>query len=269
MGRFGRLHLPVSESCNIRCRFCNRAFNSIENRPGVTGGILDASEAVATVRRALELCREITVIGIAGPGDALASDSAIKALRAVHGEFPRLIKCVSTNGLMLPERADELAEAGVSALTVTINAVAPDIAERVVSYIDFDGRRMTGREMGETLISRQLDGLSKAARTGVAIKVNAVLIPGINDRHVEDIAIAASRCGAERFNIIPLIPQHEFSHIEPPDCETLQRVRSAAERHIEVFRHCLHCRADACGVPGLSDFSGKLYGNEMETFSHG
>jgi nitrogen fixation protein NifB len=224
---------------------------------------------VAVVRRALELCPEITVIGIAGPGDALASDSAIEALRAVHEEYPQLIKCVSTNGLMLPERAGELAEAGVSALTVTINAVTPDITERIVSYIDFGGRRLTGMEMGETLISRQLEGLRKAAAAGMTIKVNAVLIPGINDGHIEDIAIAAGRCGAERFNIIPLIPQHELSHIEPPDCEMLQRARDAAERHIEVFRHCLHCRADACGVPGLSDFSGKLYGNTKETFSHG
>jgi nitrogen fixation protein NifB len=103
----------------------------------------------------------------------------------------------------------------------------------------------------------------------VTVKVNTVLIPGINDLHIEDIAKKAGNAGADIYNIIPLIPQHEMSHIAPPGCEMLSRARAAAQKHIEVFYHCRHCRADACGIPGENDFSRELYGEAMDTFSHG
>jgi nitrogen fixation protein NifB len=267
--KYGRLHLPVSPSCNIRCRFCNRAFNRDEERPGVTSGILRPEDAIPTVARALELCPQITVVGIAGPGDTLASDAALEVFRAVHAVYPSLIMCLSTNGLMLPERAEDLAGAGVRTITVTVNAVNPAILEKIVSFIVFGGRRVTGREMGEILISRQMDGIRAAGALGLTVKVNTVLIPGINDLHIEDIARETGEAGADIYNIIPLIPQHELAHIAPPDCEMLGRARASAQKYVEVFYHCKHCRADACGIPGENDFSRELYGETMETFSHG
>jgi nitrogen fixation protein NifB len=267
--KYGRLHLPVSASCNIQCRFCNRVFNREDERPGVTSGILRAEDAIRTVRRALELCREITVVGIAGPGDALASGTALETFRAVHDVFPEMILCLSTNGLMLPDYAEALAVIGVRTITVTVNAVSPGILERVVSHIDFMNKRLAGGIMGEVLISRQLEGIRMASTLGAAVKVNTVLIPGINDAHIGEIAKNVSAAGAAIYNIIPLIPQYELAHIEPPDCLMLNEARAAAERYIEVFRHCKHCRADACGIPGLSDFSRELYGENIETFSHG
>ncbi|MDR3232002.1 MAG: radical SAM protein [Synergistaceae bacterium] len=266
--KFGRLHLPVSPACNIQCRFCNRAFNREEVRPGVTAGILPPERAVETVKKALELCPDITVVGIAGPGDTLATDSAIRAFRAVHAAYPNLIKCLSTNGLMLPDRAEELIEAGVRTVTVTVNAVDPDVLEKVVSHVIFEGRFLNGSKM-RVLTKRQLEGIRKVSRLGAVVRVNTVLIPGINDEHIEDIARAVSAVGAHIYNIIPLIPQHEFAHVEPPDCDMLQRAKAAGAKYMEVFHHCKHCRADACGIPGISDFSEKLYGGTMETFSHG
>jgi nitrogen fixation protein NifB len=267
--KFGRLHLPVSPACNIQCRFCNRSINKREVRPGVTAGILRPEQAVATVKKALALCPDITVVGIAGPGDTLATDAAIEAFRAVHEAYPHLIKCLSTNGLRLPDRAEELIGVGVKTVTVTVNAVDPFILDKVVSYVVFEGRKITGPAMGEILTARQLDGIRRVSGLGAAVKVNTVLLPGINDGHIGDIARAVSGAGAHIYNIIPLIPQHELSHIEAPDCDMLQKAREDGERYLEVFRHCKHCRADACGVPGLSDFSRELYGEGMETFSHG
>jgi nitrogen fixation protein NifB len=66
----GRVHLPVSPSCNIQCKFCKRSFNQYENRPGVAGTLLSPEQAVRLVDKALALCPEITTVaGIAGPGD--------------------------------------------------------------------------------------------------------------------------------------------------------------------------------------------------------
>lgn len=55
-------------------------------------------------------------------------------------EQPDLIKCMSTNGLLLPKYADRLAELGVNSVTVTINAIDPDIAVDIYSFIKYEGK---------------------------------------------------------------------------------------------------------------------------------
>jgi nitrogen fixation protein NifB len=256
----GRLHLPVSPSCNIQCRFCSRAQNTDENRPGVSGGVLKPEEAVETVGRALELCPEISVVGIAGPGDTLATPHALETFKNVHATYPELIKCLSTNGLELPGKAQTLWDAGVRTITVTVNAVDGEILRKVVSWIKGD----------RDLISAQLQGIRECAEIGMLVKVNTVLIPGVNDEHVAEIAKAVSDAGAARHNIIPLIPQNEFADTPAPSCEQIERARQQAGAYLEQFRHCKHCRADACGIPGVSDLSKALYQNRaLETFSHG
>ena len=256
----GRLHLPVSPACNIQCRFCTRAQNTQEDRPGVAGGLIRPEEAAETVGRALALCPDISVVGIAGPGDTLATPHALEAFRRVHAEYPDLIKCLSTNGLNLPGKAQELVEAGVRTITVTVNAVDPDILEKIVSYVQ--GNR--------DLIGAQLQGIRECADMGIVVKVNTVLIPGVNDAHVGKIAKTVKEAGATRHNIIPLIPQHEFFAYPAPTCEQVEKARQEAGEYLEQFRHCRHCRADACGIPGVSEFSKELYqGRVLETFSHG
>lgn len=269
-GKKGRLHLPVSPSCNIQCRFCRRACNHEEQRPGVAGGILKIEDAVGTVAKALTLCPEITVVGIAGPGDALASPHAVEVFRRIHKAYPHLIKCLSTNGLALPGKAGLLWQVGVRTVTVTVNAVDPKIAAQVVSHILWEGRVYTGMEAGNLLTARQLQGIREVSRKGMMVKVNTVLIPTVNDEHIRDIARAVKLAGAAVHNIIPLIPQHEFKDLAAPTCGQINEARAQAELYLKQFRHCQHCRADACGIIGKEDLSEKLYGGrKMETFSHG
>ncbi|MDR1923876.1 MAG: radical SAM protein [Planctomycetaceae bacterium] len=267
--KFGRIHLPVSHACNIQCRYCIRSLNSSEQRPGVAKKILQPPQAVGIVERALRLCPEIRVVGIAGPGDAFADNAAIDTLTIVHKKFPHLIKCLSTNGLQLLDYVDRLPAVGVQTLSVTVNAVDPNILSKIISYIKFDNQKITGSAMGEILIHRQLAGIKQAAQLGITVKINTVLIPNINDSHIEDIVYAARESGASIYNIIPLIAQGEFHNITPPNCDDLKKAKSTATQYLEVFEHCKHCRADACGVPGISDFSSQLYQDKMETFSHG
>lgn len=268
---FGRIHLPVSPACNIQCRFCIRDCNDNEDRPGVAKGILEPKDAVKRVEKALELCPEITVVGIAGPGDTLATTEAIETFRLVHAHYPELIKCLSTNGLLLYRYAEELYDAGVRTVTVTVNAVDPYIQSKIISYIVYEGKKYYGEEAAKILIANQLKGIAKISKLGVIVKVNSVLIPGINDEHIEEIAKTVKASGATLYNIIPLIPQHELSHISAPTCEQLNKARLSAEKHLEVFRHCKHCRADACGIPGEEDISSKIYETygDLKTFSHG
>jgi len=266
---FGRIHLPVSPACNIGCRFCIRAFDATTQRPGVSRGVLSPLEAVGLVERALALCPQITVVGVAGPGESLASLHALAALSLVHQRFPGLIGCLSTNGLQLRKYVGQLVDAGVRTVSVTVNAVDPAILERINAGISLKGRWIAGREGAELLIREQLAGIGEAVVQGLIVKTNAVLIPGINDDHVGQIARVVSGAGAGMMNVIPLIPNHELAHIPAPDCEMLREARAAAEVHLPVFRHCRQCRADACGIPGGKDLADELYDRRLETFSHG
>ena len=267
----GRIHLPVSPVCNIQCGFCKRGFNKLEQRPGVSRSIFTPEEALSTVERALKLCPEIKVAGIAGPGDTLATDHAIETFALIHRKFPRLINCLSTNGLLLEEKAVRLMAAGVKTVTVTVNAVDPGVLKGICSYITLNGITVTGEFAAQTLIAAQLAGIEKIVRLGGVVKINTVLIPGINELQVGEVARVTAEKGASLLNIIPLIPQHAMAAIHPPTCSEIEAARKAAEAHLPVFRHCQQCRADACGIPGGVDVADQLYDRPLAptTFSHG
>ena len=250
----GRIHLAVAPRCNIKCGYCTRKHDCVnESRPGVTSRILTPPEALATVREVMaseQLGPVIKVVGIAGPGDPLANETTFETFRLIGEEFPRLIKCLSTNGLLLPERIDDLEEIDLQSLTVTINALDPDVAGKVYSFILYHGRKYTGADAGRIIIGNQLEGLRRAVEYGMTVKVNTVLIPGINDGQIPIIAEKVKELGAFVMNVMPIIPQSEFAHVAPPSPELLEKVRSDNEKIIGQFKHCRQCRADAVGLIG-------------------
>src|SRR5512143_477908 len=129
--KFSRAHLPVAPACNIQCRYCIRKFDCAnESRPGITSRVLTPEEAVDRTRALVERSNRLSVIGIAGPGDPLVNAATYVVLRHINWEYPDLSLCISTNGLLLPDRLDQLIAAGVRSLNVTINAVSPGIAEK-------------------------------------------------------------------------------------------------------------------------------------------
>ena len=233
-------------------------------------GLLDPEAALKTVDRALRVCPEITVVGVAGPGEPLATGHALEALGLVHEKHPDLIMCLSTNGLMLHEKAREIVGAGVRSLTVTVNAVNAQIEKEICTHIRSGDLYVTGEEAARQLIVAQLSGIRRITSLGVFVKVNTVLIPGINDGHIGDIASVTAKAGASMINIIPLLPRFDFSGRIPPSPSGLEKARAEAGRVLPVFTHCRRCRADACGIPGSgTDYGRELYGRVGPTFSHG
>lgn len=246
--RFGRMHLAVAPKCNIQCNFCVRDFACVnENRPGVTMEVLTPAEALEKVWQALSDYPFIKVIGVAGPGDPLANEETFEALQLVRKEFPDITFCMSTNGLLLPEKLPELVKLGVATLTVTVNAIEPEIQGQICDHVNYHGKIYKGVEGAKIQIKNQLDGIEAAVRSGIVIKVNTVLIPGINDGHVLEIAKAVRERGVYIMNIMPLIPQGAFAHIRAPTPEERQAAQDACEPYVRQMRHCRQCRADAYG----------------------
>ncbi len=245
----GRIHLPVAPRCNIKCKYCVRKHDCAnENRPGVTSRIIKPQEAVQRVRDILAQEPRISVVAVAGPGDALANPATFETLSLVHREFPHLIKCLSTNGLLLPYSLDLLLEAGVNHLTITLNAVESDIGEQIYSWIRYEKKILFGQEAFHVLSANQLRGLRAAAQKGIKVKVNSVLIPGINDQHLVKVARTAANEGAQIMNIMKLIPQGEFAAKRAPSDLELFNIQNQCESFIPQFRGCRQCRADAAGL---------------------
>lgn len=268
-GSCGRVHLPVAPKCNILCNYCNRKFDCVnESRPGVTSAILSPYQALIYMERVIEKEPRITVAGIAGPGDPFANpDETMETIRVIRERFPEIILCLATNGLGVSPYVDDLASLGVSHVTVTINAVDPDVGQDIYAWVR-DGKVLyRGREAAELLLQRQLDAVSKLKARGITLKINTIVIPGINydpeinGGHVIDIAKKMAEMGADVLNCMPMYPNAgtTFENIREPDKKEIRILQDRAGEYIAQMRHCTRCRADAVGLLG-EDRSTEMHG---------
>lgn len=248
--KFARIHLPVARFCNIGCKYCVRSLNKTENRPGVASAIISPRQALNRVRK-MARSFPLTVVGIAGPGDPLANKETFITFDLIRKEFPRLMKCLSTNGLLLEQYAAILKELELATLTVTVNAVKPETAVSIYDFIILDDKKYTGIKAARTLLEKQWEGIEKAVRLGLTVKVNTVLIPQVNKNEISEIAKRCKSLGVKMMNIIPLIPINRMALFKAPGCDELRAIRDKSEKYIQQFRHCKQCRADAAGIPGL------------------
>ena len=251
--KVGRIHIPIAPKCNIQCGFCTRSLNDTENRPGVASEIMSIDDAIEHIRNVTSGDQPINVVGVAGPGDSLYNEDTLKLFKRVGTEFPEMILCMSTNGLLIPDYAEEIISSGVKTVTITINAVDTDIGVQIYDNIHYKGKTYHGKEGFELLLKNQLKGVELLSQAGIIVKVNSVLIPGVNDEHIFDIALEVKRRGASLMNILPLIPLNKFKGYPRPGCGELSKVRGEVEQIIPVFKACTQCRADAFGIPGKHD----------------
>lgn len=251
-GKCGRVHLPVAPQCNIKCNYCNRKYDCVnESRPGVSSAVLDPEQAVKYLERVLERAPQITVAGIAGPGDAFADpEQTLEALRLIRERFPEIILCLATNGLNLPPYVEDLAALKVSHVTVTVNAVDPEIGGRIYAWAR-DGKVIyRGVKAAELLLERQLEGIAALKEHGIIVKVNTIVIPDINDRHVGEVAAKMAELGVDIHNCMKMYPNAgtPFEDVPEPTTELMAAIRSTAEKHVPQMKHCTRCRADAVGL---------------------
>jgi nitrogen fixation protein NifB len=255
---FARMHVAVAPACNIQCNYCNRKYDcSNESRPGVVSEKLTPEFAARKVLAVAAKIPQLAVVGIAGPGDALANaEKTFRTLELIRAHAPDLKLCLSTNGLALLKHVARIKELNVDHVTVTINMIDPDIGARIYRWIAFEHKRWTGREAARILSERQLEGLEALVAAGVLVKVNSVLIPGVNDEHLSEVNSAVKQRGAFLHNIMPLIsdPAHGthfgLTGQRGPTPQELKALQDRCEGDMQIMRHCRQCRADAVGMLG-------------------
>ena len=198
--RFNRLELSVASRSNVGCKYCDTKTEGSRAAKKVD----TAQEAIEYVRLAAKSDPRLRVISISGSGDPLAGEVTFELLRMVQKEFPHFTRCVATNGLLLPKKLERLTELGVSALTLNVNAVDPEVGSQIYSYIRLNGKTLRGREAFEVLSINQLEGLRNAADAGMMVQVYVVYIAGVNSEHLVEVARIVRSLGAYVIDVVPL-----------------------------------------------------------------
>lgn len=255
---YARMHVAVAPACNIQCNYCNRKYDcSNESRPGVVSQKLSPEQAVKKVVAVASEIPQMTVLGIAGPGDSLANPKkTFDTFRMLQEQAPDIKLCLSTNGLALPELVDEICKYNIDHVTITINMVDPAVGEKIYPWIFWQHKRVTGHEAARILHEQQMKGLEMLTARGVLTKINSVLIPGVNDEHLIEVNREVKKRGAFLHNIMPLISEAEHGTYfglngqRGPTASELKAVQDACAGGANLMRHCRQCRADAVGLLG-------------------
>ncbi len=203
--KFGRpitdLRVSVTDRCNFRCVYC-RSANPETHMP--VGELLEWEEYERLVRLLLGLgIRKVRVTGgepMARPGveDFIAR---LKALGVAD-------LSMTTNGYLLAERCDRLVAAGISRINISLDSLNREKFERMTRTKTFD---------------RVLAGIDAAQASRLRpVKVNAVLVQGINDDEIE----AFARFARERDLIMRFI---EFMPLDADRAWTRDTVVTGAE----------------------------------------
>lgn len=249
---YARIHIPVAPKCNIQCNYCDRKYNCPnENRPGVTTKIFSPIESLRQVIKIKKQMSNVSVVGVAGPGEALANPkNTFNSLYLIRKSFPYLNLCISTNGLELPNYLGRIIRLGIKYVSITINALKPEIGAKIYSWVKYKGKTFHDIYASSILIACQEQGIYLLSNFGIRVKINTVFIPGINDDHILEIAKRVSKLGALVLNIIPIIPLNStiFSKVTSPSSTDLQIIRSMCSKYLPVISHCRLCRADAVGM---------------------
>jgi nitrogen fixation protein NifB len=219
----------------------------------VTSTILNPEQALEYMERVLVAEPRITVAGIAGPGDPFANpDKTLTTMHLLRKHFPDLILCLSSNGLGLPGHVEEVADIGVTHVTVTVNGIDPEITKKIYSFVQDNNVIYRHLQAAELLLARQMKAIEKLKSRNVVVKVNFITIPGINDHHAEQTAEAMAKMGVDIFNCMAMLPNANtaFANIKEPEKQMMTAVRSRCEKYLPQMTHCQRCRADAVGLLG-------------------
>jgi len=257
---YARIHVPVAPACNIQCNYCNRKYDcSNESRPGVTSGKLKPMDALKKVLYVGGNIQQLSVVGVAGPGDALANpEKTFETFALLQEHTPDLKLCLSTNGLRLPEYIDEIVKHNVDHVTVTINTVdeTGEIGSQIYPWINWEHKRIKGVEGAKILLSKQLEGIAMLVSRGILVKANSVLIPNVNDKDLPNVAKKLKEMGVFLHNIMPLISAPEFGTkfgldgVPSATDQEVMMAQDACGMDMKLMKHCRQCRADAVGLIG-------------------
>ncbi|MBP3895653.1 MAG: GTP 3',8-cyclase MoaA [Mogibacterium sp.] len=186
--KFGReieyMRISITDRCNLRCTYC-MPEEGIEK--------VDRSE-ILREDEILRICRIATGLGIKKfkitGGEPLVRTCCKGLVRKIK-ELPGCEQVtMTTNGQLLAENLDELADAGIDGINISLDTLKEDRYRQITRTGD---------------IGRTLDAIDACIRRGIKTKINCLLQRGVNDDEIADLAEFALEKGID-IRFIELMP---------------------------------------------------------------
>lgn len=162
------LRISITDHCNLKCNYCT-PFSGRNLLP--RSEVLSYEEILNVAKAAV--MAGISKIRITG-GEPLVRKGIVEFCRMLSSIEGLKSLTITTNGVFLEEFAKPLFEAGVQRINVSMDTLKPERFQNIT---------------GHNQLSRVLTGIKRAEEVGMyPIKINTVVMRGINDDEIEDLA---------------------------------------------------------------------------------
>ncbi len=204
------LRLAVTDRCNLRCQYCMPA----EGVPKLShSDILSYEELFLVAQAAVSMgIEKIRVTG----GEPLVRKGVVEFLARLSTLTGLKHLVLTTNGLLLEEMAEDLSRAGVQRLNVSLDSLQPATFKQITRN-------------GE--LAQVLAGIAAAERAGMPVKVNMVVMRGINDAEILDfVRLTLDKPYSVRFiEYMPTIKEENWQSLVITGEEILGRIEKEFE----------------------------------------
>ncbi len=222
--RFGReitnIRISITQRCNLECFYCHE-----EGENGLNKGVLSLEDLEPILKTAEKL--GMSKVKFSG-GEPLVHPDIVEIISLANDYMDEI--SLTTNGILLPELAEQLKNAGLDRVNISLDTLDKETYERLTYYDKLD---------------KVKEGIRKAVDTGLfPIKINMLLMAGINDDEVEDMIEFSASSGAilqviEMTSSVENIDEDTFSKYHKPLGELAKELE---DRAIEVKERKMHSR---------------------------
>jgi len=165
------LRLSVTQNCDLKCSHCHKEGQ----KPSSDEMTLEEIGRLARISARLGI-RKVKITG----GEPLMRSDIVEVVRRLSGTFSEV--SLTTNGQKLAGFVDELKDAGLARVNVSLHSRDREVYRRLC---------------GTTSVGSVIDGISKAVSAGLTpVKVNMVVLKGVNDDAIDDMVRFCAEAGA-------------------------------------------------------------------------
>lgn len=209
------LRISVTDRCNLRCRYCMPA-QGVELKP---------HDQILTFEEITEICQTASKLGMQKVrltgGEPLVRRNITHLVRMLNEIRGIKELCISTNGVLLAPRAQELKQAGLSRVNISLDTLNDEKFKQLTRGGD---------------IQNVFDGIRAVKKAGFSnTKINMVLIPGFNTDEIIPMLDFCQKNGLilqriHHYSLDSSLKKDNYYEAErPPDCKVCNRIRLTAD----------------------------------------
>jgi len=160
------IRVSVTSRCNFRCLYCmpNTPFDWEPHE-----NILRYEEMFEFLKLAID--EGVEKIRLTGGEPLLRKDLDV-FIKMLYDYRPSLDLALTTNGYYLPEMAKELKKAGLKRVNISLDSLKTDVVNKIAQ---------------KDVLDKVLKGIDEALKVGLGVKLNTVVMEGINDGEILDL----------------------------------------------------------------------------------